>query len=282
MRITEIPKELDFLLTGDHVLRFHSHYHRTVNYILDGSLVSLQSAGTQPTPISICTDVKDDELSLTGNNDAVLSDGVFTAGQLVLTTDKSVIYSSVPRVRTAADAAKLRQLELIADGCEKSHADVEKTNVIIKLIYDTIEEIGTECLKLFSEENYSGCSERFAKLIGTGQGLTPSGDDFIIGVMALLSHIENEKAQALRSHMAETIGRQLEKTNDISARFLLMATRDRFSRYVLDMLESALTDGSGIVTDLVNKVAETGHSSGLDLLMGVKWACKALITGCGD
>lgn len=103
-------------------------------------------------------------------------------------------------------------------------------------------------------------------LIGRGPGLTPSGDDMIIGHFAarLLMGKNNQKLQTyLRTKMTAVE----DLTTDVSKHYLLCSLNQRFNQSVLSLQEALLTPNSQL-EKAIQTVLETGHTSGADFLAG--------------
>ena len=92
---------------------------------------------------------------------------------------------------------------------------------------------------------------------GCGEGLTPSGDDFLCGLM-LACRLRRNWA------MAQTILRHALGKNPVSNAFLKMAAKGCVNVAIQHMLESPADAG-------VKKVCAFGHSSGADLLCGLRY-----------
>jgi len=102
-------------------------------------------------------------------------------------------------------------------------------------------------------------------MIGLGEGLTPSGDDFNIGMLAALWHTGgNNKSRKFRKCLTEAITGICSETNDISKEFLLRACEGEFSPAITGIFES-----DGDCNFALNRVAKIGHSSGVDTLNGI-------------
>lgn len=97
-------------------------------------------------------------------------------------------------------------------------------------------------------------------MIGLGPGLTPSGDDFLIGLMAILRMIGEREFLPL---LCGEIKRHLQKTNDISAAYLYHACHGEFSEPFHGLFSA------GKLVAAVEKIASVGHSSGTDALAGI-------------
>jgi len=105
------------------------------------------------------------------------------------------------------------------------------------------------------------------ELLGLGIGLTPSGDDFIIGVLAALQYYQQDE---LRAKIVEAVKNNLFATNDISAALLSHAIAGRYSERLLELLLHP-SEGRAVVA------ASVGHSSGADTLFGILFTLKYII-----
>lgn len=103
-------------------------------------------------------------------------------------------------------------------------------------------------------------------LIGRGPGLTPSGDDIIIGHLAARLLI-NRNNQKLQNYLRTKMTAVNDLTTDVSKHYLLCSMNQRFNQSILD-LQKALIEPNGQLEKNVEKVLKTGHTSGADFLAG--------------
>ncbi|WP_242069835.1 DUF2877 domain-containing protein [Paenibacillus dendritiformis] len=122
--------------------------------------------------------------------------------------------------------------------------------------------------------------------LGRGPGLTPSGDDFLVGVLAVhkLTGAFHEACVAVLHHMVEREA----ITTDVSRAYLLHALHGRFSGKVTRVMNAmvmedmgekegkeAIEDAARLKAD-VEQMLQTGHSSGIDTAFGIASAIIAL------
>lgn len=103
--------------------------------------------------------------------------------------------------------------------------------------------------------------------IGLGVGLTPSYDDIIVGILAVLACDERFSAplQRLQESMQSV---PLDKlTTTISATFLQYALKRQFSLLVMQAVSALAQHKYHHVS--INKLLNYGHTSGADLLLGI-------------
>ena len=111
----------------------------------------------------------------------------------------------------------------------------------------------------------SGLSDFF----GRGPGLTPSGDDFVLGVMLSLNRWKDASVQnsILKNLNQEVVESAYRLTTTLSANLIQCAAlglADERLLYALDWIKSDIPDGGHLVDGLL----DWGHSSGVDVFAG--------------
>ncbi|GEM_PF-516780 len=111
--------------------------------------------------------------------------------------------------------------------------------------------------------------------LGRGQGLTPSGDDHLVGLLAI-----DKAASILSTEMQSVLRRLVEDeqlTTDIGREYLLYALDGDFSSTVV-RAASALTEKTDItmLKPLLSELLDMGHSSGVDTVFGMLLGLLAL------
>ena len=118
-------------------------------------------------------------------------------------------------------------------------------------------------------------------LVGRGAGLTPAGDDAVIGVLAVLHRVAPDRVAApLRALLAEALFPMLDRTTAISAHFLRLAADGHLGEALLEAVDDLARRGD-VADDLIDRVLAVGATSGADALAGVASALSGL-TECGS
>ena len=105
-----------------------------------------------------------------------------------------------------------------------------------------------------------------SSMVGQGTGLTPSGDDFLTGMLLAFS-LWSDFPKKKWTLLADMLRQRRKETNDISGQFLMSAGRHEFgAKY--HRLMAAVPDRREIEEGLKD-IMETGHSSGIDTLNGL-------------
>ena len=118
-----------------------------------------------------------------------------------------------------------------------------------------------------------------AEMIGLGIGLTPSGDDFLIG-MLLAFWTSKELSHNMFSLFAREIAKKTDNTNEISRQILLCACRGEFGSLFHRLISHVGTDQN--ISEDLRQIQRIGHSSGMDTLNGILtglWMCGRVQNG---
>lgn len=123
-------------------------------------------------------------------------------------------------------------------------------------------------------------SDKLAKNIGHGKGLTPSGDDFLIGVLAVLSSLTtvHPQAETLFNQIKTAIQLNINKTNEISAHYLTLALCHHFSHPVQWLIHDLFTaTDASTLNHRVMANLNIGASSGADTLAGIVYCLNNVL-----
>lgn len=110
-------------------------------------------------------------------------------------------------------------------------------------------------------------------LVGLGEGLTPAGDDYLVGTLAVLHRLAGgwpaagAVARALIAHAGDA-------TTMVGAAFLRHAVRGQFSEPLRDL---AMAESGAAARAASATLARMGATSGADTLAGMRAALDALV-----
>lgn len=107
------------------------------------------------------------------------------------------------------------------------------------------------------------------RLIGLGAGLTPTGDDILTGLAVLLAQ-PGMLLSPLLSPLREAIGAAADRTTAVSAATLAEATAGRARERIHGLIATLPAGESGAIIAAAALVRRIGHSSGADLLTGLR------------
>lgn len=112
-------------------------------------------------------------------------------------------------------------------------------------------------------------------LLGLGPGLTPSGDDFLGGVMLAL--IALGYRSFARPIEVLVLASARDRTNAISAAHLRCAAHGEGSAAIHGLLAAVCRQGKRSIGSSVTAVDQIGHTSGWDTVVGIELALSAVL-----
>ncbi|MBP6862648.1 MAG: DUF2877 domain-containing protein [Neisseriaceae bacterium] len=105
-------------------------------------------------------------------------------------------------------------------------------------------------------------------LLGLGVGLTPSGDDYLVGALAALRYTQPH-ADATQALAASIQRHAPAQTNAISVQALGCACQYYFKSSLLDLLQSLAQQQPQAAAAALGQLLHTGSTSGTDLAYGL-------------
>ena len=173
---------------------------------------------------------------------------------------------------------RLKQADLVAE--DLMHTD--KGSLLTRKLSQPVLELiaATKILDV------DASADAARKMIGLGPGVTPTGDDILIGYLAGLWSTAGDDNQKIT--FIESFGKSLLKiitdTNEISRTYLYHAVHRQFSSSLINLL-NAIGERETVKVQLAAKeTMRVGHSSGMDsvtgLLMGLAvWEKETFASG---
>lgn len=113
-------------------------------------------------------------------------------------------------------------------------------------------------------------------LVGLGEGLTPSGDDCLVGLLAVL-HLTGSLpalcSPAVREQFCQCVRLG---TSQLSGEFVCCALEGHFAEPVVSLMRALCTPDTGGWRTPAAALAAVGHSSGVDAMVGIALGCRLL------
>lgn len=114
----------------------------------------------------------------------------------------------------------------------------------------------------------SNAIEYATSLIGLGPGLTPAGDDFLMGLFAVFN-IWNSPCYSNKSFCEEVVIKAKNLTNDISYCALEKAAGGKVRESIIVLLNALFEGSEEELIASLSKVLAIGSSSGTDISLGI-------------
>ncbi|EBS3611241.1 TPA: DUF2877 domain-containing protein [Salmonella enterica subsp. enterica serovar Muenchen] len=128
------------------------------------------------------------------------------------------------------------------------------------------------------QESPEQLEEQVPRLIGYGKGLTPDGDDYLLGYLAALW--QWKLSPGLEAHyirLQQAIEQQLPYTTDISQHYLHGALQGHFSQPICELLKQLNVDApTTTIIACAEQVMQFGATSGVDCLAGLLHGMRTL------
>lgn len=250
----------------------HSVYNKTVNLTCGETLLSLQAQGTVSSPLTLEASCSPEELSRLhfrpGMAVSFLADGLYIE-------DTYFDFLHAERwdacISHALSSPSPTDLPFLLDCLQGILPRGGFSDLMVPGGSDwrsspyAVEaaKILTGARQSLSSQSWLQAARQLSSLVGLGEGLTPSGDDFLCGLLAACSLTASPVAYSLGQALRSLLPSVLDKTNLVSAGFLRCAVEGLFSRPVLALAQGAC------LSDAQAAFASIGHSSGADTLSGM-------------
>jgi len=113
--------------------------------------------------------------------------------------------------------------------------------------------------------------EAAQKMIGLGPGVTPSGDDILIGFLAGLHSTAGNEPERLAfiQSFGEALSNLSKETNEISRTYLYHAIHGQFSSSIVSLIDAVRDGEEERLLSAVKDALRVGHSSGMDSVTGL-------------
>lgn len=245
--------------------RVASVHRRAVNLLMEaGSLVALLPEGTPIHPWALAAPVHFS--GLTPGDAVAMASGVLQVGALRVSLDGA--QSVELRLRSRPSTWPAGQARTIAEFLARRPLD------------SPFDALLSEALTRFGA---GGEARDLVSLVGLGEGLTPSGDDALVGVLAGLDALVDVTGDACveRGALVAAIGPVIaERTTALSAQMLAAAAAGLYAEPVVGMVH-ALSAETAAVEEAANALLGMGHRSGEDTLRGLAAALAWAQTPAG-
>ena len=113
-------------------------------------------------------------------------------------------------------------------------------------------------------------------LVGLGEGLTPSGDDFLVGLLAVL-HVTGSLPCSTALQVHEQFCKCIRLgTSQLSGEFLRCAFEGHFAEPLVLLVRALWAPKTDAWPAHAATLAAVGHSSGVDAMVGIALGCRLL------
>ena len=149
-----------------------------------------------------------------------------------------------------------------------THLEPQKTQTAFNQNLDNRLQLGIQTLSQWLQAKPgSQPSEQLQDIIGCGEGLTPAGDDILVGALITLKHTDRIEQFTVLSDWIKAHAATL--TNRISLAHLHAACKGHAVILLHNVLNAIGSNDTTVVQQTLAELNQYGHSSGKDALRGV-------------
>jgi len=245
----------------------HSMFSNSINIKVDGELININSKNDFLSSFGLMTSKATIEEALKycepGNVVIIKNHEVLLFGR-----DKEVEISLVHAKTVNLEIPKVSAINILKS---KVMEKLESLNLSEKIGVDNTPRL-EKMMRYLSEsslEDMEMNEDVMKYLIGRGRGLTPSGDDFLIGFTMILMSVEEDE------HWSLQLEKMIQnKSTDISLAYYKALLDGHLSSYLKDFLQSIQRLDQPSIDKNILTIIGYGHTSGYDTLFGVYIACQ--------
>jgi len=253
----------DFLNSPRRAGRVHSVFEHALNIAFSEDMITVHADLNAGVPDGVVLAQKDFESlrRLNAGTSAVLN-----LGEIHL-PEHSIILRAAHNCGNAfhavSEISSKQEIARRLDSLEFIHTLPERTESLLRELSESV-----------AAKDSAACERLLPNVIGLGSGLTPSADDALLGIMAVMAFYAAAKIEIMPEFSEKVCRLSLNRTTDVSRKYLRCAAQGRFSTPLVCVVSSLLEAGCDFDRAAFAKLLETGHSSGRDTFRGVVIAVK--------
>lgn len=299
IKISKISKKFNYLSPFIQTGTIISVFDKVINIMTERGLFAIQESSIPITPFTIFLDksfsIKD--LRLEPNDKVSFRNGFISTGELVFsmenaevvdTTIKHLIDDTIFRTKInwLIDILSSILVNGLGNNQNKSGLLDLSVHIHLKDNYISVDDnyFKTNLLNYLKDKFHKkdAFSAEFptelASLVGLGDGLTPSFDDFLVGLLSILKFVEckSDKLQSLEDSLSRIIRSNLSTTTVVSSAFLESAIENQFSQPLLNFYNSIIDFDGDNIKKALEDITRIGHSSGVDSLNGILFGLRLI------
>ncbi len=258
LHISKLSTYASQIIQNETVGSVHSVYRSTINIMVNDHLLAIQTKHSPFSPISLITNLDHDAF-----NEIGVEEGQTVAFDLSSATivnlapvdkiphkNRHELYKKFSHIIQQSDTQGFDSIFQISPNVER--------DLVLTVAETKIHTADT----LFHKQDYHQAANVISELVGLGIGLTPSGDDFLCGILAGY-HIQGLEDSPEALCLKTAIRENLFRTNEISRAFLTCSLEGHFSQAVNELWNNPDIE---TITQMFRAI---GHSSGMDTLCGI-------------
>lgn len=165
--------------------------------------------------------------------------------------------------------AQLNTVDFILSNDNSSLFNYQGENIFYLSSSVKLTQLRISLINLLKTKQHENLVSAINQLVGLGIGLTPSGDDYLVGLMAFLL-LENHPAHSFYPEFYQGIAQSKDRTTPISAITLEKALKHEYRENMHQLIQSLVDADETEIYSQFLEVFNIGSSSGSDMLFGIR------------
>jgi len=290
LRATIIGSKAAFVVANSYGGRVHSCFKRTVNLLLEEGLVGISSTRVPKSPINIQIELPNgievSSLDVKAGNRVKVERVSLTTSNLCILLNEAEIWNPSKSVDNASLELVKRNIELmqrffsffsINEGFGpiltllpkilKRKREQSSSSLISGAILNKLSEI----VNSITNKDLDSLGRACEGMVGLGSGATPSGDDFLMGLMASMQWTVRSFGGDLNyvEALCREISSRCNNTTELSKALLVCAAEGEVNEVIEKVLRSLFSGTKSQLMNSLMKLLRMGETSGVDTLAGI-------------
>ncbi|HYG86752.1 MAG TPA: DUF2877 domain-containing protein [Azospirillum sp.] len=263
----------------------HSVFDKAVNLqcAASGDLYTLMADGMDDGPNTLVVEVPNFQAIGVVAGDAAATDGALSIrGKVTVALTHAAEWRMAPPVPACGhDTLRVRLTSARAHieryGSRGGMIPAPDGPAVSRVTSEMLQRAATQLLEALEHGDTAAALTHARRLIGLGPGLTPSGDDFLVGLMAALS-AAGPLAPPYQDFCASVVLMSKANTNAISHAAIKMAAQGKVRDSVARLTSELLGKHQGQFRPALDDALRIGSSSGTDIAWGLVCGLEAALT----
>ncbi|WP_299998904.1 DUF2877 domain-containing protein [uncultured Cedecea sp.] len=256
-------------------------FNKAINIVIDNQIFTLLSSQLDNAPNSCRLLNKNlSTLGIESSDDCQILNGKMSIGSnywlsfsLCEVWQQPVIYFTHDKNSKACyQSFLLKQINrldsILAEGTS-SLFNYQGDNLFYLAAAEKLNQLRRCLVVLLQEKQYQNLADVIRQFVGLGIGLTPSGDDYLVGFMAFML-LKHHPVDMVYPHFYQGVMQGIENTTPVSAITLEKALAHEYRENMCQLIQALVdADESKINLQFLN-ILNIGSSSGSDMLFGIR------------
>lgn len=253
-----------------------THRHAVNVRLARGDLLWIAANGATRAPNALLTDAGDFRSVTAGQQVRVTGSAGLAVGALCVDLQDCHTYScrtepSGPVVEQVLVGRRIAASVLdtygVGGGLIQTEEAATRADAFTTATSARLAEGAADMQAAVAVQDAAGAVVAASRLIGLGIGSTPSGDDYLLGCLAVL--FMHGRTRRFGAEVAAGVRRLCDDTTPVSRSYLLAACDGRFHADVTKAIEAIFLGESAPIRPAVKRVLAMGATSGTDTMVGI-------------